>query len=105
MAGQIWPAGHSLPTPGLEPQSSLGVAQPCVSDSESLHLLLSSPESESCLSQKDALYPLWAHGNRGRVNGCLFVSLEFGTAGVKARFVNENGPHLSQDERARQVGL
>lgn len=64
-AGQVWPTGNCLPTPGLEPQSSLGLAQLCAAGSEVWNLLLSSPESEPCPLRTDALYSLGA-GKRGR---------------------------------------
>lgn len=92
-ADQIGPTGYSLPTPDLEPQSSLGLAQLCAVGSEVLNLSLSSPESESCPSHTDTLYSpgsmwqLWGLGE-----GSISVFLESGTAGVKARSVNENEP-------------
>lgn len=58
VAGQIWPSGYSFPTPGLDPQSSLGLVQLYAAPSEALNLVLSSPKSESCPLRTGTLYSL-----------------------------------------------
>lgn len=88
-AGQVWPTGYHLPNPGLEPQSSLGLAQLCAAGSEVWNLLLSSPESESCPLRTDALYSLGVVGGgmwqlRGLGEGSTFLcSWSLGQQGLK----------------------